>query len=143
MSTLARDLIDEHRNIICDLDEINTFGVCSKNGHNKLYIAFEKVLLHLTKESDLLYPALKKVAVNNRELCMLLKAFMNEADNIASSISDFIDKHPVGNMGEEFWEEFAGIVKDFYSRMGEERSLLLCYARVKKLSFAANLNAVA
>ncbi len=81
---LIKELIAEHREIETLIKEIKKLGVHTMEGRNILCSAKEKLMEHLQKEDNLLYPVLHKYAAKHPGDSEIIKIFEFESKTITS-----------------------------------------------------------
>ena len=82
MSQLTELLKIEHNSIIMALREVKELGIWTETGQAKLMAIKYKLLSHLSKEDELLYPVLEKASVGDPELQQTLSAIYSTNDGI-------------------------------------------------------------
>jgi hypothetical protein len=124
MSTPLEDFKCEHENITNIVKRIKHLGVHTMEGRNKLLESKEKLLFHLKKQVEELYPELKKAAENDPNLKSIASGIENEMHEIANFTSDFFKKYSVGGGGIDFLRDFEKLISALESRLEEEESRL-------------------
>ena len=124
MSILIKELMKDHYEIVATLDEIKKLGILSKEGQAKLLSAKERLLAHIKKEDEQLYPVLKKAAKNNKQLKSALDLCAIDMENVSRIVLEFFDKHSRGFSGEELQREFESLSVALGKRIRNEEDIL-------------------
>ncbi len=96
MSELIAELKAEHSDIINTLMRVKMLGVRSKDGQRILLSAKGKLLEHLKKEDEQLYPALKSAAEKNRALRHQLDVLSEDMEEVSRLALNFFEKYSGG-----------------------------------------------
>jgi len=124
MSTPLNDFKLEHENITTIINRIKHLGVHTMEGRNKLLESKEKLLFHLKKQVEELYPELKKAAETDPNLKNIAMGIETEMQEIADFTSNFFQKYSVGGGGIDFLRDFETLISALESRLEEEESRL-------------------
>ncbi len=124
MSILIKELMKDHLEIVATLDEIKELGILSKEGQAKLLSAKERLLAHIKKEDEQLYPVLKKAAKNNKQLKSALDLCAIDMENVSRIVLEFFDKYSRGASGEELQREFENLSVALGKRIRNEEDIL-------------------
>ncbi len=124
MSILIKELKKDHSEIVATLNEIKELGILSKEGQAKLLSAKERLLTHLKKEDEQLYPILKKEAKNNKQLESALDLCAIDMENVSRIVLKFFDKYSRGVSGEELQREFENLFVALGKRIRNEEDIL-------------------
>ncbi|MHC4182130.1 MAG: hemerythrin domain-containing protein [Planctomycetota bacterium] len=124
MSILTKELKKDHLEIVAALDEIKELGILSKEGQAKLLSAKERLLAHLKKEDEQLYPLLKKEAKNNKQLKSALDLCAIDMENVSRIVLEFFDKYSGEVSGEELQREFENLSVALGKRIRNEEDIL-------------------
>jgi hypothetical protein len=131
MSKLVEELKKDHEEILEVFAKVMKLGINSKEGQDILLAAKVKLLGHLKKEDERLYPALFKAAENNQDLRRKLDVFANDMKSISKNAIDFFEKYARGGLGVEFSKDFGRLVGLLKVRMPKEEEII--YAEYEKL----------
>ena len=83
-----------------------------------------KLLAHLKKEDDELYPILREMAKNNQNLKLKLESLENDLGNVTKTISAFFEKYEDSEHEANFKADFQKIYLVLSRRINsEEREL--------------------
>ena len=93
MSTLIEELKKEHSEILAMLDRIKELGFYSKEGQRIFLSAKDKILLHLEKENEKLYPRIRTAAENDERLMKILNIIAKDMENVKNSALQFYEKY--------------------------------------------------
>jgi hemerythrin superfamily protein len=124
MSILIKELMKDHLEIVATLDEIKELGILSKKGQAKLLSVKERLLAHIKKEDEQLYPVLKKAAKNNKQLKSALDLCAIDMENVSRIVLEFFDKYSRGVSGEELQREFENLFVTLGKRIRNEEDIL-------------------
>lgn len=124
MSILVKDLKKDHLEIFAALDEIKELGILSKEGQAKLLSAKERLLAHIKKEDEQLYPVLKKAAENNKQLKSALDLCAIDMENVSRIVLEFFDKYSGGVSEDELQREFENLSVALGKRIKNEEDIL-------------------
>ena len=124
MSILIKELKKDHSEIVATLNEIKELGILSKEGQAKLLSAKERLLAHIKKEDEQLYPVLKKAAKNNKQLKNALDLCAIDMENVSRIVLEFFDKYSREVPGEELQREFENLCEALGKRMTNEEDVL-------------------
>lgn len=131
MSELIDELKKDHEEILETVAEIMKLGIASKEGQDILSTAKAKLLEHLKKEDERLYPALFKASENNKDLKWTLDTFANDMKSISKTAIDFFEKYAKGGSRAEFSKDFGRVVGLLKVRIPKEERYI--YAEYDKL----------
>ena len=131
MTELIEELKKEHADIIDLLDRVKELGVISQEGRAILLSAKTRLLAHLQKEDEKLYPVLRREAENNRWLKLNVEIFAADMDTISKTAIDFFEKYSDDDTGLEFFKDSLRLFTTLRGRIGKEERIL--YAEYDKL----------
>lgn len=131
MSKLIDELKNDHEKILEIVAKIMKLGITSKEGQDILSAAKIKLLEHLKKEDERLYPALFKASENNKDLKWTLDTFANDMKSISKTAIDFFEKYAKGGSSVEFFRDFGRFVGLLKVRIPKEEKYI--YAEYDKL----------
>ncbi len=107
MSALIDELKKDHSEIIDVLNEVKELDILSKEGQTRLMSVKARLLTHLQKEDEQLYPVLRKEAENNKQLELILELLAMDMENVTRVVREFFDKHFRGEIPDtELQKEF-------------------------------------
>src|SRR5688572_12625716 len=132
MSKLVDELMKEHSLIVELLTEVSNLGITTKEGQNKLNSAKDKLLAHLKKEDEQLYPALNKAGEADPKLKGYINTFAKDMEGISKAAVGFFAKYEQGGSGDEFVRDFGEIVATLKMRIRKEENFL--YKEYDKLA---------
>ncbi len=98
MSALIDELKKEHSEIVAALNEVKELGILWKEGQAKLMSLKARLLTHLKKEDEQLYPVLRKEAENNKQLESTLDLCAMDMENVSIVVLEFFDKFDRGKI---------------------------------------------
>ena len=124
MSTLTEELKREHFEIIVMLDEVKELGFLSKEGQKILLSAKDKILSHLEKENEKLYPRIRTAAENDERLKKILNIIAKDMENVTKSALQFYEKYSGGGSGFEYSKDYGEILWVIKNRIQREEDLL-------------------
>jgi len=121
---LIEDLKKDHQELNELIRNIKKLGVHTMEGRNILCDAKEKLLDHLKKEDDQLYPILNKNAENNPDLKKLIDTFEQEMTSITSYAEKFFRKYSIEGGGIDFLENYKTLQSSLANRIEKEEQIL-------------------
>jgi hypothetical protein len=124
LNKLTDDLKNDHIQILEVLGKVKELGINAKEGQDKLLAARSKLLLHLKKEDDRLYPVLRKAAEADADLKGTLDLFGKEIEEISRSVADFYARYSTGGSGIEFARDFGRLLATLRMRIRREEAML-------------------
>ncbi len=125
MSALIDELKKEHSEIVAALNEVKELGILSKEGQTKLMSVKARLLTHLKKEDEQLYPILRKKAENNKQLESTLYLLAMDMENVSRIMLEFFDKFYRGEIPDaELQREFKSIFVALSKRIRNEEDIL-------------------
>ena len=123
MATIIDQIKKEHEITYNLMAKIRRLGVHTREGRDQLLDAKNRLLTHLKKDIEVLYPELKKTAEENPNFKETLEEFEKEMKEISGFCTDFFKKYSVGGGGIEFFRDFEKLQSVLESRMQEESVL--------------------
>lgn len=93
MNKFVEELKQEHVEITEMLLKLKKLNTRSKEGYNLLSASKDKLLAHLKKEDEMLYPPLRKEAETNESVRRTLNIFAAEMESITDFIVKFYDEY--------------------------------------------------
>lgn len=123
-STFFDKLKDEHRVILETLMDIKKMGVHTMEGRNTLTAAKDLLCRHFKKEDELLYPALKKSSRQDKNKQQIIKAFIDEMEQVTRFCEYFFNKYSVSGGGIEFLRDFNRLYSQLENRLQKEERIL-------------------
>ena len=134
------ELKEEHQSIIDRLLKVKRLGVHTMEGRSELIEIKEILLMHLQKEDDRLYPALREVAGKDKNIKHFLDTFEGEMKKISAFSIAFFNKYSVDGGGIEFLRDFDKLRTSLEDRIQREESML--YEKYEELiSMPGSVNA--
>lgn len=124
MTTLVNELKSEHAKIATVLEKVSNLGIFTPAAQKMLLEAKDRLLSHLKKEDERLYPVLRKEAENNSELKRTIDHFAKDMEAISQAALDFFDKYAKGGSGFEFAKDFGRLFSNLANRIYREESIL-------------------
>ena len=125
MSALIDELKEEHSEIVAALNEVKELGILSKEGLARLMTAKARLLTHLQKEDEQLYPVLRKGAENNKKLERTLDLCAMDMENVSRVVLEFFDKFYGGEIPDtELQKEFENLSVALDKRKRNEEDIL-------------------
>ena len=128
---LIEELKNDHQELYDLIRNIKKLGVHTMEGRNVLCDAKEKLLDHLKKEDEQLYPILNKYAENDPELKKIINSFKDEMDGITSYAEKFFRKYSLEGGGIDFLEDYKKLLSSLSNRIEkEETELFIKYLEI-------------
>ncbi len=125
MSALIEELKKDHSEIIDTLNEVKELDILSKEGQTKLMTVEARLLTHLKKEDEQLYPVLRKEAENNKQLESTLNLCAMDMENVSRVVLEFFDKYFRGEIPDkELQQEFKNFSVALSTRIRNEVDIL-------------------
>jgi iron-sulfur cluster repair protein YtfE (RIC family) len=124
MSPLITELKRQHVAILEVLDAVNTLGIASARGQEKIMAAKTLLLAHLAKEDETLYPVLRKGTETDGELRRYLEILSKDMARISESALGFFQKYAASDHGAEFARDFGSLSARLSSRIRKEEAIL-------------------
>ncbi|MGM0593186.1 MAG: hemerythrin domain-containing protein [Pseudomonadota bacterium] len=93
MGNLIEELKQDHLEMVDVLTQIRKVGPGSQEGQALLHQAKDKLMEHLQKEDDQLYPALRKAAEDDPALKKTLSFFSRDLEKVSGVVGDFFEKY--------------------------------------------------
>jgi iron-sulfur cluster repair protein YtfE (RIC family) len=93
MSGLIEDFKSEHKRLMEMLSQVKEIGAVSPEGRSKLFSLKDYLLVHLQKEDEFLYPALKAASSADKRLARLLEVFAHDLEEVTGKATRFFSKH--------------------------------------------------
>lgn len=139
MSVLITELKRQHAALVDCLNGVQTLGIGSRAGQEKLMSAKTLLLAHLKKEDDKLYPALRTAAAADADLKRTLDALGKEMVDLAAAAMQFFERWANGGSSLEFAREFGKLVAALLARIRKEESTLYpAYERLESGALATS-----
>jgi len=110
MNALIRELKDEHKAILDVLEQVRELGISSPAGREKLLAARDLLMVHMRKEDEQYYPALRTAAAGRNELGVMMDYFLADMEAVSRKAMQVFDKYAQG--GDD--GQFAGEIKLLY-----------------------------
>ena len=124
MSVLIEELKKEHLEITAALDEVNEIGINSKEGQYKLLSLKERILRHLKKEDERIFPLLRAEAEYNKKLKKTLDLYATNLSNVTVDAQKFFDRHCKRDTNIMFVGEFVALFTAINARMKNEEEII-------------------
>lgn len=122
MSKLILELKQEHKKILDILYKVKALGIGKTEAQELLVSAKQLLLIHLEKEDERLYPALRKEAKTNFELKRTLDNFAKDMELTTLAAMAFFDKYEKGGTGYEFTKDYELLSSNISERIRNEES---------------------
>jgi len=106
------------------LSTLQRLGVHTMEGRNQLLEAKDKLLVHLKKQVDELYPQLEKASQEDPNLKPILENLRTEMKEISTFCVEFFEKYAEKGGGIEFLRDFERLQSTIESRIEEEATIL-------------------
>ncbi len=133
MSALIDELKKEHSKILASLNEANEIGLLSREVQDKLMSAKAGLFVHLKMEDELLYPALRKEAKNNKELKAIIDLYAKDMEGVSRAAHEFFDEYYEGVLDTKFVGKFESLLVALGERIKNEEDLLFEeYEKIKE-----------
>ena len=124
MSKLIDELKEEHSMITDALNKVQKAGFSSKEGQRTLLLSKNRLLSHLKKEDEQLYPVLWESAKKDSELKRILDKFAKDMKEISKFVVEFFDKYSEGGSGIEFAKDYGKFHTVLSSRLRREEVMI-------------------
>ncbi len=124
MSALIDELKEEHSEIIATLNEAKELDILSKEGQTKLMSVKALLLTHLKKEDEQIYPILRKIVGNNKQLERTLDLIAIHMENVSRVVIEFFDTYSGGVLCTELRELFDSLFAVLSIRIRSEEDIL-------------------
>ncbi len=127
MSEFINELKQEHKEISAMLKRLRMVSARSKEGQELLESSKAKLLHHLQKEDNKLYPRLKEKAKTDTSLKRTLDIFDSEMDGITKFVITFYEKYMNKNElidTETFINDIAKFINTLQTRILKEEIAL-------------------
>lgn len=119
--SLVDTLKKEHAAIQALFIEVQSLGISSQEGRDKLIQGKQLLLSHLRKEDSGLYPMLEKL----EETKAISNSFQTEMTAISKVVLEFFAKYEEGvDTRKEFATDFGKLIGALKSRIRKEESIL-------------------
>ncbi|MGM5488523.1 MAG: hemerythrin domain-containing protein [Nanobdellota archaeon] len=130
--SVTQELKDDHKVLSDELGKIQQYGIVSEEGRKHFFSLKEKLLAHLNKGDEKIYPILEKAAENDTVLKGQLDAFRDEMKDISKKAMDFFAKYEEDTRDPSFASDLAGLIALLKSRIRKEEMIL--YKRFDEIS---------
>lgn len=126
MSKLVTDLKSDHQALLGLLEKVTNLKIPRKERVETLMGAKNALLGHLKKESDHLYPALKKFAAQDPKLKATLDTFATEMEGVSKLAIEFFAKHTAANevQSDEFAKDLGKLIILLKQRISREEAIV-------------------
>ena len=124
MSALIDELKEEHSEIVATLNEAKELDILSKEGQTKLMSVKALLLTHLKKEDEQIYPILRKIVGNNKQLERTLDLIAIHMENVSRVVIEFFDTYSGGVLCTEIRELFDSLFAVLSIRIRSEEDIL-------------------
>ncbi len=132
MLALIKEFKSEHSKIIKVLNEVEEFGVLTKEGQAKLMSAKAILIEHLKEEDEKFYPVLRRASEHNKKLKEVLEVFAKDLENVSKFVFGFFDRYDKGLLDEKLVKDFETLFIVLRFRMENEENIL--YEEYNKLT---------
>jgi hypothetical protein len=124
MSDLIESFKNEHKTLLEGLYQIKEMGVVSPEGRSRLFSLKDYLLVHLQKEDEFLYSALKAAARGNQRIARLLELFAQDLEEITDKAAQFFAKHSTEGPDLVFAGDFGELFGAIKGRIRREENIL-------------------
>lgn len=122
---LVEELQQEHEYISQLLGDVQQKGIASEEGKNELFRVKEKLLEHLRKEDERLYPPLQDYAKNDAQFKDTLNWYISQMAEISKKAMEFFNKYEnVNENSTEFYKDVGELIALLKSRISKEEMIL-------------------
>ncbi|MBI5101999.1 MAG: hemerythrin domain-containing protein [Nitrospirae bacterium] len=154
MSSLTEELRAEHAEIVDMLLRVKLLNIATPDGQQKLMEFRDRLLAHLKKEDDRLYPSLNLAGADDPGLKSLLDESEQHMSQVSLNVINFYDKYSgyraekdLGSKGirsflrpgppvieqDEFLKDFENIYQGLLVRLDkEERVLFMAFESLRE-----------
>lgn len=127
--SFIQEIKKEHLFILDTLDAVMKLGVGTAEAREKLREAKKKLLDHIRKEDELIYPVLAEMAADDDALKQTLDVMAKDMRDVSRLTVDFFAKYVNGTKGEpqdslDFAADFGRLYGALCSRVAREENLL-------------------
>jgi len=122
--SLIEELKNSHSEIIAMLDRISELGFYSEKGKSLLLSAKDKILAHLEKENEELYPIIRKAASSDERLRRILDIIAKDMEDVKEKALQFYEKYSKGGSDREFSKDYGEILWVIRNRIQREEEIL-------------------
>ncbi len=131
MNDLIEELKKEHAALIQALGNVMEVGIGNSKGQQILYTMQHKLLAHLKKEDEELYPVLKKEAECNADVEKTLELFASEMEIVSQAALQFFEQYTSGG-GVDFAKDFGKLSAALGARIRREENILFeAYTKIQ------------
>ncbi|PCK07891.1 MAG: hypothetical protein COA42_11910 [Alteromonadaceae bacterium] len=137
MTNITSNLRHQNAAILIMLNKVNALGNTTNEGLATLFEAKDMLLSHITKENNILHPALKQAAKSDAHIDKAVSYFLEEIEKTSTIAINFFEKYPKGGKGLSFASDFGRLHAALLQRVRmEEHALYTIYEelQVKKVS---------
>lgn len=131
MDVLILELQQEHKKLNAALQAVLDIGVASKKGQAALLALREPLKLHLRKEDEHIYPALRIKAMQDPEVARSVNPFLAEMESISQFTNDFFQRLEKDGGGIEFARDAGRLIGKIRNRMHQAEFVI--YTQYEKL----------
>ncbi|MCP4130127.1 MAG: hemerythrin domain-containing protein [bacterium] len=124
MANLIEELKKEHVLITETFKKINKLGISSKESRALMLSAKARLLVHMEKEDEQLYPVLQKEAEKSSSLKRILDTFTKNMEEISQTILVFFDSCLNREASMEFAQDFGQVFAVISHRIRREETIL-------------------
>ena len=124
MSNLIEQLKIEHMELVESLKEAHKLGIVNEEGRKKLMSMKEKLLSHMKKEDDELYPSLNRAADKDENFRVALDYFTANMHEISVKALSFFEKYASGGNKMEFIRDYKDLLTVLTERIDKEETIL-------------------
>jgi iron-sulfur cluster repair protein YtfE (RIC family) len=123
-SQFFNQLKEEHRLILDTLMEVKKLGVHTMEGRNALTASKNLLCRHFKKEDELIYPAMRKAAGDDKKKKQIIREFVKEMKQVTQYCETFFNKYSISGGGIEFMRDFDYLYSQLNSRLQKEENIL-------------------
>lgn len=124
MSDLIESFKNEHKTLLEELNKVKEIGVVSPEGRGRLFSLKDYLLVHLQKEDESVYSALKAAARDNQRIARLLEVFAHDLEEITDQAAQFFLKHSTEGPDLVFAGDFGELFGSIKGRIRREENIL-------------------
>ena len=127
LTILIDELKLEHDVLLKCLNDVEKSGLDSEIGHNGVLALRRKILSHLLKEDEELYPILREKYIGKTEVQELTNRISFEMKKLAVAFLEFVHKYSGEHEAVNIKGEFESITKNLKERINEEEKFFTRY----------------
>ncbi len=128
MNNIIDTLKSEHMEVQNVLRKLQSGNVTGKESLQLIFEFKEKLVAHIKKEDELLYPELERLAQENLELKLTLDMFRDEMVQISEELNNFLNHYPdvasIENRKSDFIKDISKMIVLIKNRIIKEEVII-------------------